>query len=266
MTFQIRHCSNYHLAIAFVMALLALTASAQSTVVGKNCDLKSSGAKSAKAFLAFDSDLRNAIAKEDVGKVALLVYFPLRVNDEKGSFYIHDASSLQGRFQDVFPAGVRQTILNSAIDSTFCNSEVINYAQDELRISAFDRGYSITAINLPSSFKPRSSADGAIELACSTGKHRILIDLPKDRTPRYRSWNLGHALAEGPDLEIAKGTQVVKGSGMCAHKIWTFHNGETEYVIESAEGCPENVPPKDAHAELRVTLPGRSDPATSWCY
>jgi hypothetical protein len=79
---------------------LPTAAFAQGSKLGESCDLASQGANETETFLAFDRELCSALSKQDGGVIALLVNFPLRVNDERGSFYLKDPASLQGRFQE----------------------------------------------------------------------------------------------------------------------------------------------------------------------
>ena len=54
--------------------LLSQTLLSQQPVTKKNC-----------AFASFSRELNTAIKEQDAGKVALMVIYPLRVNDERGA-------------------------------------------------------------------------------------------------------------------------------------------------------------------------------------
>jgi hypothetical protein len=108
---------------AFLAMLLLVSgfAFSQSTVVGENCDLAVFGEKDTKTFLRFDKELRNALVKHDTGAITLLASYPLRINDSRGSYYIHDAASLALRFEELFPPPIRNAILGERLVTISCN-------------------------------------------------------------------------------------------------------------------------------------------------
>jgi hypothetical protein len=91
----------------------------------------------------------------------------------------------------------------------------------------------------------------------------VIIDSVAE-TPRYRSWRKPRAIAEKPDLEIARGVQESEGTTPCAHSIWTFRNGDTSYTV-SELGCSEGDPDGRARGELTVQTP-KGGELTWWCY
>jgi hypothetical protein len=85
-------------------------------------------AKGFFAFDQFDKELRSALTRKDATAMALLVRFPLRVNDAGGAISIDDATALQSHFNEVFTPAVRKEILNSPTDGG-CNVEGIGYGR-----------------------------------------------------------------------------------------------------------------------------------------
>jgi hypothetical protein len=251
----------------FVAALLScIAANAQSSLLGKQCDLAVFGEKDTAKFLAFDQELRAALEANDIGKLALLVQFPMRIDDERGAYFIHDPASLQGRYQEIFPPAIRDAVLQSTRDSIWCNYTGIAYGEDKIWINATDRGYYLMTINMPSALKNDPSLYPRVEMACSTSKHRILIDVAKNGEAHYRGWNEGHLLTGKPDLELYKGEKRFEGTGPCSHELWTFKSPSAEYEVESAEGCysDSDAPPRNAKAQLSVSVQGKSTQA--WCF
>src|SRR5579872_1764666 len=94
------------------MLLLVSTCSGeavcQATDLGANCDLAMLGANDKSAFLQFDREFRFALSNRDAGVMAMLVSSSLRVNDDRGPYYLKDAGSLELRFEEVFPAKLRE--------------------------------------------------------------------------------------------------------------------------------------------------------------
>lgn len=68
--------------------------SQQPSWIGESCDLRVFGVAETAGFLTFDRDLRHALSKQDAGSLALLVRFPLRINGDRGSWYVNDARPL----------------------------------------------------------------------------------------------------------------------------------------------------------------------------
>lgn len=71
--------------IASLLILGAQPAGAGDTVLGRSCDLAQLGATDKQAFLAFDRELRVALSERDAAAIALLVSFPLHINESGGA-------------------------------------------------------------------------------------------------------------------------------------------------------------------------------------
>jgi hypothetical protein len=238
-------------------------------VVGKSCDLAILGEPNAKNFLAFDRDLRDALSRQDAGKVALLVNFPLRVNDDRGSYYIKDAQSLQGRFLEIFPLSVRRIILNQKPDAVSCTWWGINYGNGDVWVRPTDKRYGIESVSLPGTGQLfRISKPGNVQFACRSATSRAIVDIGIDGAPRFRAWDTAKALTDKPDKDISKGTAVLEGTGACVHRVWTFTDPATKVDIEELGCMPDsNQPPAGAIGILDVSSPSAPDTyVTPWCF
>jgi hypothetical protein len=246
----------------------------QTSKVGDSCDLAVFGQHDAKDFLAFDSELRFALSRQDVGALALLVEFPFRVNDSRGSWYVHDADSLGARFQQIFPPAVRAAVLNAPAEtSLFCTFAGISYGKGTVWVNLFEdaaegkpkiQRYLVEAVNLPEPVSSKPAATGSVEFVCHTDKHRVIVDIGPGGGPHYRAWNIPRALTEKPDLEIPKGEKTVEGTGPCSHDIWTFMSGTTKFTLSKLGCFPDsNQPPRGARGQLVVSA---KDEVWWWCY
>jgi hypothetical protein len=259
--------------IAFALVFAAASNQAQSakhseaTVVGDGCDLSVFGEKDATRFLMFDRDLREAIEKKDAGKLALLVDFPLRIDDDHGAIFIHDAASLQGHFELAFPPAIRQAILSSTRDEIGCNYAGIDYGDGRVWVNVTDRGFFLMTVNLPPDKSSQTQEPNAVRLACHTKQMRVLIDSTKGAAQRYRSWSFARSLSGSPDREIGGGTESIEGTGPCAHRFWTFDDAKTKITLE-APGCygDNDGPPQGAQAQLSVFDRSATPPAPEWCF
>jgi hypothetical protein len=257
--------------VAFALVFVPAPIQAQSakhseaTVVGDGCDLSVFGEKDATKFLMFDHDLREAIEKMDAGKLALLVDFPLRIDDDHGAIFIHDAASLQGHLELAFPPAIRQAVLSSTRDEIGCNYAGIDYGDGRVWVNVTDRGFFLMTVNLPPDKSIQTQESNAVRLACHTKHMRILIDSTKGAA-RYRSWSFARSLSSAPDMELGDGTESVEGTGPCAHSVWTFKDSITQITLE-APGCYEdNAPPRGAQAELSISGGATAATAPEWCF
>lgn len=259
--------------IAFALVFVPGSVQAQSakhpeaTVVGDKCDLSVFGEKDTTKFLMFNQDLREAIKNQDAGRLALLIDFPLRIDDDHGAIFIHDAASLQGHFELAFPPAIRQAILSSTRDDIWCNYAAIGYGDGSVWVNVTDRGFFLMTVNLPPGKSNPTQETHAVSLACNTKQTRILIDATKDGTARFRSWGFSRSLSDAPDSEIGGGTESVEGTGPCAHRVWTFKNAKTQITLE-APGCygDNDGPPQGAQAQLSISMGNAAAPAPEWCF
>jgi hypothetical protein len=247
---------------AVLLITLAGIASAQGATLGRNCDLASQGANETATFLAFDHELRGALSKQDAGTTALLVNFPLRINDERGSFYIKDAASLQGRFEEIFRPAVRKAVLDQSPKTAFCSDAGIMYGDGVIWILRTERGYGVATVNSPTLRNSAQSTGYRVEFACQTDKDRIIVDQPQGSTLRYRTWHKPRSLLEKPDLEINKGVKGFQGSGACGSPRWSFTQGTTKVVVEGL-GCSNGDQPEKAVGTVETT---DKEVGSGWCF
>ena len=229
-----------------IFLFASLGAYGQQPQTAKRCNL-----------LLFDRELKNAAEESDAGKVALLVSYPLRVNDSRGSYYIKDARTLQGRFGDIFTPSVRKAISSQKIDNSACNTDRVMYGNGDVWVWLTDQGYAITVVNLPGQQRPAGAAE--IQATCRTGEIRIIVDKAPGGALRYRAWDKGHSLMQKPDTELTDGKETMEGTGVCTHRLWSFGRYEKNISVEEI-GCTEDSPPANAIGRL-VTSAG-----STWCF
>lgn len=248
--------------------ILPAQQAASPTKVGEGCDLRVFGEKDTVKFLAFDSDLRKAIETRDIGRLALLILFPLRISDGRGDYYIHDIRALEGHFDQVFPPAFRKQLLATSRDGIECTYAGIRYGDEPLVwVDAIDRGYFLAGVNHFDTGQAEWDASVRANLGCSDKDWRILIDHKVGKQLRYRAWKSEHSLYAAPDVEIAGGEESVEGTGPCAHRVWAFHQGTLDVQLEEP-GCygDNDGPPSGAQAHLSVKTGENSAEKTSWCF
>lgn len=246
------------------LSFLSKPASSQAAALGENCDLSVLGAKETKSFLEFDREFRYALSNQNAGVMALLVKPSLRVSDDRGTFYIEDARSLQSRSQEIFTPAVRDTVLKQRPENLSCFDNGVMYGNGVVWANYTGQRYVIGTVNVPASAHAPKSTERTIEFACNADKHRVIVDAVGEGAPRYRAWTKPHSLTETPDLEIAGGKREFQGSGVCAYTIWRFTSGGTEFDVDQPQTCYEesHPPPADSTGLLEVSVPGK--PVVSW--
>lgn len=264
--------AHRYLILLLALAIPARAALAGDTVLGESCDLKSVFEVTDKQdFLDFDASLRAALKNGDPSALALLVKFPLGLQDADGSsIAITDAATLQSKFDLAFPQSVRDAILKLKPTDLWCNYVQAFYHGDgvQMNIEQVDVGASkefrVTSVDRIPSSNPLTNADRQIRFVCHTPKHRILIDQTGTEKLRYRAWVKPHTFPDKPDMEIGTGTETLEGSDICGHAIWTFKNGKTQYQV-SELGCTDGSEPKGSIGSVEVTV-GDKPAETLWCY
>lgn len=247
--------------IATLFSIAAAGLWAQDMQIGK-CNLSIAGAPGKEGFLQFDRELRDALARQDPVKTALLIDFPLSVNvPGQGSISISDVGTLEARYSEVFPSAVRRVVLEQNLGDLFCNDSGIMYGNGTVWIGVTEQAYGVKTINLPRSNGHRASA----VMTCNAEQRRAAVDLLKNGTLRYRVWDRPHSLLGDPDVEVVGGTTRVEGTGACASRYWTFQRGGSEFTL-STLGCPpeSTPPPEGARGHLTISRGGQTE--RSWCY
>lgn len=255
------HLSAF-LGIVIVLAFASRTL-AQSAL-NANCDLGILGVSGAKHFLTFDKELKESLESKDSGKLALLLKYPFRINDDRGSYYLHDAASFSARAEEVFTASVRDAILKRGIEAIWCNYTGITYGDGVVWVNPTEQSFAIEAVNLPAKSGRTVLAQHATEFICRAEKHRVIVDHGPSGKLRYRSWNKPRSLVEKPDLEISDGKEKTEGSGACVYAIWEFSSGSANFSVSQLGACDPGVP-NDAIGSLEVSVTG-SQPIQWWCH
>ena len=209
----------------------------------------------------FGRELNAAMKEGDAGKVGLLVSYPLRVNDERGSYYIKDAASLQGRFADIFTSAVRKAITSQQLDPSNCDPTQFMYGDGDVWVTSTEHGYAITAVNVPGGSE-HTGAVGRVEFTCRTDSYRVIVDIGLDGELRFRAWNVGHPLVQKPDTELLHGKAGVEGTGSCSYRVWSFNDGDKRLSVEGLGCFSDRNPPPSAATGQFVTATG----ATAWCF
>jgi len=255
------------LCVFLALTLLATSVVAADSGVGNERDAQEVAPQSVAEFLRFDRELRYAVERNDMARLALLVQFPLRVNfADRSQIMLRDPLTLQKQFARVFTPDLLKAVKAQAFDNlsgSFYNG--VSYGNGGIWVNlagAEEKQFRIVAINVPGN-SPTAKA-GDVELACSTKQFRIVIDSTADESKaRYRAWNLPRGLEEKPDIELV-GSRHFEGSGTCGHRVWQFKNANAEYVL-SQPGCGQDPPPERALADLQVLLDNRSQ-FVAWCF
>jgi hypothetical protein len=227
------------------------------------------GAEAASSFPAFDAELRGALANSDPVAMAMLIKYPLRVNEPGGGSYsITGGEYLRRHFQEVFTPEVRNAVDEQSISGLVCKEDQgIRYGHGELSVERTDGGWSIKSVGPDPSSAPLKRTASAVVFVCRTRKHRILIDVDPDNVYRYRSWDSGHSVFGPPDEEVSGGKQASEGSSICAVPVWRFRSGPVVYAVSGKLGCYEesDTPPPGATGDLMVTVKGNIE-TRAWCY
>lgn len=249
----------------FALAALLLTAAipVHAQVKSSNADDPPAAANDdAELYARFVGELKRALAAADPVATALLVSFPLRVNDGAGSrIEIVNAAALQTHFALAFTPSVRETI--AAIEdggSPELVGERYLMADGTLWLDRIDHGngqrFRVAIVNATRE-EAAAAAFPRLVYACETIKHHVIIEQTGVEDYRYRSWNLPAFPPAAPSLQLS-GSADGEGTGECYHAIYTFERGDTRIDV-SEPGCGETEWPQ---GQLTVTLKG--EPAGDW--
>lgn len=192
----------------------------------------------------FAGELRAALAAADAGQMALLVRFPLRINDASGGVVsIDNPRALQVRFDEVFPPALRASVLAASAADVVDRGDTFGFAQGTLWVEQLGEQagtrYRVYTVNLPRAVNDCGTrCPGALGFVCDAAEHRAIVDYDATGEPRLRTWTKPRRLAEAPDLELGPGRELWEGTSPCGHAIWTFRHGEVVYTV-SERGCGE---------------------------
>ncbi len=266
-----RRMQSRTLPIIPLLLALATAGNAQDVHVGKSCDLDAAGGSDEASFLRFDWELRGALSKKDLSALALLVSFPLRVNDgERGSYSLNDPTALQARFAEIFTPETISSVIKQRTEDIFCSYRGIMYGNGRVWAGVTYRRYTVNVINVTRDRQP-STAQGNRKLvfACNAEKHRVLVDEDAKGSPRYRAWTKPHSVLDTPDLEIQGGKASIEGTGSCAYQLWTFKNRVGGISVSKGLGCYEDVVsiPVGVTGMLSIGAEtGEGDGQSSFCF
>lgn len=225
------------------------------------------------SFDRFDRELKEALRKQDVPALALLVKFPLRLNHPDGSTTSLDTPrTLQLRFSEAFPPAIRQAVQESK-PGDFINKDVgVGYKDGALwteEVNVTSEGgtaFRVATINLPGAEPPAAGAALQLAFVCETAKHRAVVELDSHQKARYRVWNKPHSPLDKPDLEILDGVEDGEGTSACYHRFWTFRTGKTTLVV-SERGCAPGGEDAGDSATGFLTVSVGGEEKSSWlCY
>lgn len=114
------------------------------------------------------------------------------------------------------------------------------------------------------SFVINSHAFSMERFVCNTSKHTIIVNQTQSGEFLYRAWNKPKSTTEIPDMRVSNGLEQVEGTGVCRYIMWTFSNGNVEYIVRTL-GCGGDVmPPKNTKGDLAVYINGQLK-KTWWC-
>lgn len=223
-------------------------------------------------FLAFDTQLRSALTKQDAVALSLLVQFPISVCT--GScILLTNAMALQERFNEYFSAAVREKILGTKMSELICRSDGIGYSSGYLWAGQFFIGdknkgwweYRINNVNIPRTVG-KNAENTSSAFVCHTEKHLIVVDEPSHERLRYRAWNKPHVYTDKPDMEISGGSRWGEGTTPCQTYGAKFLRGTIEYlVVEKLGACIDQEEPPDAIGSVEVFMEGVLK-AKWWCF
>lgn len=258
--------AKFRLQIFILLLLCPSTVLAQEDRIGKSCNLAITGGPGKESFLAFDRELRVALSKQDPVAMSLLVYFPLKVNHAGTTISIEDPATLQARFQEIFPASVRSTVLDQELETVFCNWSGIMYGSGRVWIRALEQRYALSTINLPDgNDKDRTDTPPRLDFVCNAEDHRVVVDTDSSPNIRYRSWNVPRSVDDTPDVVISSGIKDIQGTGLCAHPVWRFIKGDTEVTVSTGGCYPDSSsPPEGATGSLEISVSGQT--GHWWCF
>ena len=222
-------------------------------------------------FASFEHDLKLVLSKPDPSAMALLVGYPLRVNDKsRGTILVESADAIVARFQEVFPSEVRASVINEKRNAAArCGGTGIMYGSGTVWVSVVGKGlashYAVTTVNMPGN-KAQAARGPKIEFICHADQQRVVIESDAKGVLRYQAWNKQRSVTERPDRVVTPGALRYEGSGVCAYPVWEFGSGNTSFSV-SGLGCysASTQPPDGARGALKITVEG-SESVHSWCF
>lgn len=246
--------------VFFMVSLLFMQDALGDTRIGDSCDLKDMELSDRSEFLRFDAALKEAVGRGDMGALALLVSFPLRVNEGSGSvLQLANPAALDAHFQTVFSQKIRAAIATQKNERIWCNGDGLMMYGDgviwvrSIRIGA-QHELRVAVVNTAAPASAESATHRVPAFVCSTERLRVIVDEGAGGAARYRVWNKPHMPPDKADLELV-GKADFDGHGTCATRIWHFINGNTEYTPSDPPSCgADNETPA---ASIGIVIAGK---------
>jgi hypothetical protein len=233
------------------------------------CNLSIMGGTDRSAFDVFDARLRSAANGNDRDAFADLVIYPLRVNRDRRSIMIGNREEFARNAARIITASVRNDIANQR--GFFCRDIGLMYGRGTVWVEvvpasgAQPERYGVSTVNVPDidSTKTPSPTAPELKLKCVAPTSTVLVE-DLGGTLRYRSWHTGQPKTAKPDLTLESGTGTLEGTGLCAHAIYAFKNGDTTYEL-SELGCSDGSEPDGTTGRLTVSRGGKQLAAWLCC-
>lgn len=251
--------------LILVLAVSTTLVTSSHTGATDVCPGPSGGANDREELLRFDSELRTALSAGDVASTALLVSFPLRVNDS-GTIFLADARTFQARFAEVFPPSIRKAVLETEPEQVLCfwRYDSTMYGLGEVWVSRVRQGafqrFAVVAVNVNAAPIPLSPQ---LDFVCNGDLYRAIIESNSDQSARLRTWEQPRLLTDVPDIDISGGEMRLEGSGSLTYRVWEFHDRDTKVVV--TDGVDFESSPPGALGALFLSVIGEGD-SESWCY
>ena len=206
-----------------------------------------------------------ALAVDDPAYLTFLSHYPLRVHNNDGVIHIADATTSYSMSDTVFPEAGRSQVLDTDLADLICTSGGIGYGNGRLwanfRRDGDRERFQIRRMNV-SRFSEEKSAN--VAFVCRTTAFRSVVDRNVDNTLRFRVWSRPRLIGQAPDLELLSGREDIEGTGVCAHRVFSFESEDATYSV-SELGCSAGFPPDDA-VGVYSTRAGGTETTSAWCF
>lgn len=233
---------------------------------GPTCAGNEYGAEDRGALAQFDRELRIALKEGDAELAGLLASYPLTVNESGGStIRIANPQALKQHYDAIFPQAITDAVLNTSPGKVSCMSAGVMYANGALwarpTVSNGHLSFRIdTMNNMGTETAERStSTEPRLVFVCETEHVRSAVFRSAERGYRLKVWTRPRSIVDAPDVAIPAGddAEQVEGSGVCAHRIWSFERESVRYSLAEL-GCGGDSEP--ARSTGNMTL--ESGPVT----
>ncbi|MGG4494258.1 hypothetical protein [Brevibacillus reuszeri] len=94
------------------------------------------------------AQLQAAVKKGDKHLVAKKMKYPLRVNKEGQSRFVHDEQQFLTEYDQLLTSKVKQALLQQNVADTFVNAQGVMVGDGEIWLGQFGNQFGVFAINL----------------------------------------------------------------------------------------------------------------------